>query len=69
MKFGTDIYKAQRMNPNDFGDPVTCFSSATVRLKFVVLSEMSKQLLDGLAWNSVRTMATTNDNFHCRLIC
>ncbi len=23
MKFGTDIHRAQKVNPNDFGDPLT----------------------------------------------
>lgn len=40
MNFGTDMYGAQRMNPTHVGDPLTFFSSATMWLTFVVLSEM-----------------------------
>ncbi len=48
MTFCTDIHDAQRMNPNDFDNPLIFSSCATMRLTFVVLSEMSQQLLDGL---------------------
>lgn len=33
------------MNPNDSGDSMTFFSGANMRLTFVVLNEMSGQLL------------------------
>ena len=36
----------QRMEPIDFGYPVTFTYSVTVRLTFVVFREMSNQLLD-----------------------
>ncbi len=42
VKFGTDIHCLQRMNPTNFS------SSATMKLTFLVLSEMSWQLLGGL---------------------
>ncbi len=41
QNFYTDIYGSQRMN-GDF------FSSATIRYTFEVLSEVSRQLLNGL---------------------
>ncbi len=43
-EFGADIHDPQMMNPNDLGNP----SSATMRFTFVVLREISQQLLDGL---------------------
>lgn len=46
MKPDTNIHGAQRMNRNDFDDP-DFSSSATIRMTFVVFSEMSRQLLDG----------------------
>ncbi len=45
MEFCTDIHGFQRMNPNDFGDPLT-FPLAP---PFVFLSEMSQQPLNGLS--------------------
>ncbi len=44
MKFCTDIYGAQVMYPNVFGDPLTS-SSANMRLSFWVQSEMLNQSL------------------------
>ena len=41
MKFDTDIHGSQTMNTDDFGEP-------SMRLTFVVFSEMCHQLLDGL---------------------
>ncbi len=41
MKFCTDIYDPLRMNPTDFS------SCATMRLTFLVISEIYSQLLDG----------------------
>lgn len=49
MKFGAHIHVPQRMNPTDFSDPLTFPSSATIGFKFVLLREMSRQLLDGLS--------------------
>lgn len=46
MTFSTDIHGVQGMNPTDFDDPVG-FHSLTIRLIFLVSSEMSQQLLDG----------------------
>ncbi len=43
MKFGTDIHVSQRMNPNGFWKSPNFSSRATMRLTFVVLSEMSQQ--------------------------
>lgn len=40
LKFCTDIDGALRMNPNYFGDPLS-FHSTTMRLTFVVLSEIA----------------------------
>ena len=40
MKFHIYTHGSQRMNPNDFGDPLTFFS-APMRLTFVVLSDIS----------------------------
>ncbi len=37
MKFGTDIYGAQRMNPSYFGNPPSFSSSATSGLKFSLI--------------------------------
>lgn len=45
MTFCTNMGKAHRMRPSDFGDP-DADSSTSMRLTFVVLSEMSLQLLD-----------------------
>lgn len=39
-KFGADIHGSQRMSLNDFSP------GATIRLTFVILIEMSQQLLD-----------------------
>ena len=44
MNFCTAIYGAQRMIPNASGDPLTFPGT------FLVLSEMSQQLLDGLTF-------------------
>lgn len=44
----TDIHGSQSMCPGDFGNPLTKPSGATMRLTFVDLSEMSRQLCDGL---------------------
>lgn len=46
LKFCTDIHASQRMNPHDFGDGLTC--SCTMKMTFVVLSDTSEQLSDGL---------------------
>ncbi len=43
--FGTDTHGAKGMNPTNFGDLIT-FHLA--RLTFLVFSEMSPQLSDGL---------------------
>lgn len=40
----------QGMNPNNFFDPPNVSHSATVRLKFRILTEISKQLFRGLQW-------------------
>ncbi len=42
VEFCTHIHGPQRMNPNEFGD---FSSSAPMRLTFVVLCEISQQLL------------------------
>ncbi len=44
MKLGTNIHGLQTMYPNYFGDPLTFLCSATMRLTFMVLGEMSQQL-------------------------
>ncbi len=36
MKFGTDIHGSQRMNPNNFGDPLTS-SNTSMKLTFDIL--------------------------------
>lgn len=41
-KYLTIIYGPQRMNPNDFGDPLTFSSSATMRSIYVVLAKYKK---------------------------
>lgn len=43
IKFSTDIHGSQKMYPTDFS------FSATIRLTFVIFSEMSQQLLEGPA--------------------
>ena len=61
-----DIHGPQRMNPTDLGDRLTFSPPAgksfhlfweisTMRLIFMVLSEMSQQLLDELSWNLLQT--------------
>lgn len=44
FKFGWDVHGPHLMNPTDFDDPLTFFSSSTTRLRFVFLGEMSQQL-------------------------
>lgn len=49
MNICTDIHGPLRtLNPTDLGDPLIFQSSATVRLTFLGLSEISQLLLDGL---------------------
>lgn len=48
IKFGTDIKSTQR-TPPDWSPDIFCCT--TMSLTFLVLSDMSWQLLDGLTWN------------------
>ncbi len=49
MTFSADIHGPLRMNPTDFGDPLISPLAPPRELIFVVLSEVSQQLLDGLS--------------------
>lgn len=59
MKICADFHEHHRMKFNDFGDPVTFSSGATMNLIFVVKTEMSPQLLHGLLWNLMQTFVFT----------
>ena len=54
VKFCTDIH-VPRLNPTDFSDPLMFHPASLWSLYFVFMSEMSQQLLDGLAWNVIQT--------------
>ena len=54
MKFGTDIHSSQMMNLNNFDNPDFSFN-AIMSFIFVVMSEMSQQLLDRFPSNFVKT--------------
>lgn len=45
-KLSTDIHGSQRVNSVDFGDPKFITSVNLVRLTFVVLGDMSQQILE-----------------------
>lgn len=53
MKFGTDVHGAQRMSPNDFGDPQV-FNWHYQLVK--VMTYLAKHLKDRLAHTFVQTM-------------
>ncbi len=55
MKFGTDICVLQRMKPNDFGDPLTFHPVPPAGQAFHLSSEISQNLLDGLAQTFVES--------------
>lgn len=46
--YWTDIHVTKRMNPFDFGDRLSFPSSAAMSLKFLIWSELSRQILDEL---------------------
>lgn len=48
MKFGTDIYGPQRMEPNDFGATLTSPLTPPASQSFHFYREISQHLLDGL---------------------
>ena len=51
LKFWTNTYGPQRMNPNDFGDNLSP-SCATMRLTFLLFSKMARQLFNGFTFDS-----------------
>lgn len=48
MRFWTDIHEAQRMNANDFGDPLTFHLVSPTGQNIHLSSEISHHLPDGL---------------------
>lgn len=49
MKFVADLHGAQRVNPNDFGDPTTSPVAPLADQSFHSSCEISQHLLDGSA--------------------
>ncbi len=49
IKFCTDVHGSQRMNPTDFGDPLTFSLAPPAGQSFHLSCEISQYLLDGLA--------------------
>ncbi len=49
LKFCTDIHGAQRINPNDFGDPLTFPLAPPAGITYHLSCKISQHLFDGLA--------------------
>ena len=54
------IHGSQRMDPNDFGNPLTFSTIVSMRLTFVVVSEMLRQILNGRPLNLVQTFMSSS---------
>lgn len=61
MKLCTNFHGSQRMNPTDFVDPLT-FPPVPSWFTFVILSEMSTQLLNRLPYNLVHMLTFPDSN-------
>ncbi len=55
MIFGTDVHGPQRINPNDFGEPLTFAVVPPAAQIFHLSSEISQHLHGGLAQHFVQT--------------
>lgn len=51
MRFWTDIHGSQKINLNDFGDPLTLPLAPTAGRRVLVLSDISRQLFDSIKFS------------------